>query len=68
MDVDAPIARLPALSVRVYCLQPGGADPTSPAGQMTMCVISAMSQFERDLLMERTQAERIHPAKTALRD
>ncbi|HGJ5856633.1 helix-turn-helix domain-containing protein, partial [Arsenophonus nasoniae] len=31
-------------------------DLTSPAGKMTMQVISAVAEFERDLLIERTQA------------
>ena len=32
------------------------ADLTSAAGKMTMAVISAVAEFERDLLIERTQA------------
>jgi putative DNA-invertase from lambdoid prophage Rac len=32
------------------------ADLTSPAGKMTMGVIAAVAEFERDLLIERTQA------------
>ena len=31
-------------------------DLTSPAGKMTMGVINAVAEFERDLLIERTQA------------
>lgn len=31
-------------------------DLTSPAGKMTMGVINAVAQFERDLLIERTQS------------
>jgi putative DNA-invertase from lambdoid prophage Rac len=34
----------------------GGVDLTSSAGKMTMNVINAVAQFERDLLIERTQA------------
>nr|WP_294557650.1 recombinase family protein [uncultured Rhodopila sp.] len=44
------------MGVRVHCLQLGGADLTSAAGRMVMTVIGAMAQFERDLLIERTQA------------
>jgi putative DNA-invertase from lambdoid prophage Rac len=33
----------------------GGVDLTSPAGRMTMGVINSVAQFERDLLIERTQ-------------
>lgn len=29
---------------------------TSPAGKLTMSVLSAVAEFERDLLIERTQA------------
>jgi putative DNA-invertase from lambdoid prophage Rac len=42
--------------VRVHCLALGGVDLTSPAGRMTMGVINAVAQFERDLLIERTQS------------
>ena len=44
------------MGVRVHCLALGGMDLTSPAGRMTMGVINAMAQFERDLLIERTQS------------
>ncbi|CAM3225339.1 hypothetical protein ESCOMMO224M_21790 [Escherichia coli] len=40
--------------IRVHCLALGGVDLTSPAGKMTMQVISAVAEFERDLLLERT--------------
>ncbi len=40
----------------MHCLALGGVDLTSPAGQMTMTVINAVAQFERDLLVERTQS------------
>jgi putative DNA-invertase from lambdoid prophage Rac len=56
MDVRATIERLSDMQVRVYCLALGGADLTSAAGKMTMAVISAVAEFERDLLIERTQA------------
>jgi hypothetical protein len=45
-----------AVGVRVHCLALGGADLTSAAGKMTMGVISAVAEFERDLLIERTQS------------
>jgi putative DNA-invertase from lambdoid prophage Rac len=44
------------MGIRVHCLQLGGTDLTSPAGRMVMGVIGAMAEFERDLLIERTQA------------
>lgn len=56
MDVRATVERLEGAGVRVYCLALGGADLTSPAGKMTMQVINAVAEFERDLLIERTNA------------
>jgi putative DNA-invertase from lambdoid prophage Rac len=56
MDVRSTVERLASLSVRVHCLQLGGVDLTSPAGKMTMQVIAAVAEFERDLLIERTHA------------
>ena len=56
IDVATTVARLAAMGVRVHCLALGGVDLTSPAGRMTMGVINAVAQFERDLLIERTQS------------
>jgi putative DNA-invertase from lambdoid prophage Rac len=56
MDVRATVELLDAMGVRVHCLALGGVDLTSPAGKMTMQVIAAVAEFERDLLIERTQA------------
>ena len=42
--------------IRVHCLALGGVDLTSPAGKMTMQVISAVAEFERDLLIQRTHS------------
>ncbi|WP_097091577.1 recombinase family protein [Novosphingobium sp. Chol11] len=56
MDVRATVEKLAGEGVRVHCLALGGVDLTSPAGKMTMGVISAVAEFERDLLIERTQA------------
>lgn len=56
MDVRATVDRLEAEGVRVHCLALGGVDLTSAAGRMVMTVICAMAEFERDLLVERTQA------------
>jgi putative DNA-invertase from lambdoid prophage Rac len=56
MDVTATLDRLAKLGIRVYCLALGGADLTSAAGRMTMQVINAVAQFERDLLIERTNS------------
>ena len=56
MDVRASVERLASIGVRVHCLALGGVDLTSPAGKMTMGVIAAVAEFERDLLIERTQS------------
>ncbi len=56
MDVRATIEALALTGVRVHCLALGGVDLTSPAGRMTMSVIAAVAEFERDLLIERTQS------------
>jgi putative DNA-invertase from lambdoid prophage Rac len=64
MDVRSTVEQLASLGVRVHCLALGGVDLTSPAGKMTMQVIAAVAEFERDLLIERTQSG-IHRAKAA---
>ncbi|NHZ99084.1 recombinase family protein [Massilia sp. CCM 8734] len=56
MDVRGTVEQLAGDCVRVHCLALGGVDLTSPAGKMTMSVLSAVAEFERDLLIERTQA------------
>ncbi|KTT72885.1 recombinase family protein [Sphingomonas sanguinis] len=56
MDVRSTVDRLADEGIRVHCLALGGVDLTSPAGRMTMQVIAAVAEFERDLLIERTQA------------
>jgi putative DNA-invertase from lambdoid prophage Rac len=56
MDVRATVERLDKMGVRVHCLALGGVDLTSAAGKMTMGVLIAVAEFERDLLIERTQA------------
>lgn len=55
-DVRMTVDRLAADGIRVHCLALGGVDLTSPAGRMTMQVIAAVAEFERDLLIERTQS------------
>ena len=55
-DVRATVESLAGIGVRVRCLALGGVDLTSPAGKMIMQVIAAVAEFERDLLIERTQA------------
>ncbi len=56
MDVRTTVEVLAGMGVRVHCLALGGVDLTSPAGKMTMGVIATVAEFERDLLIERTQS------------
>ncbi len=56
MDVRSTVDRLATEGVRVHCLALGGVDLTSAAGKMTMGVLIAVAEFERDLLIERTHA------------
>ena len=56
VDVSTTVAKLEAMGIRVHCLALGGVDLTSSAGKLTMGVINTVAQFERDLLIERTQA------------
>jgi len=56
IDVAQTVARLAEIGVRVHCLALGGVDLTSAPGRMTMQVINAVAQFERDLLIERTNS------------
>lgn len=56
MDVRSTVEALAATGIRVHCLVLGGVDLTSAAGKMTMQVLAAVAEFERDLLIERTQA------------
>lgn len=56
IDVRMTIKSLARLGVRVHCLALGNVDLTSPTGKMTMGVLSAVAEFERDLLIERTRA------------
>ncbi|MES2786147.1 MAG: recombinase family protein [Pseudomonadota bacterium] len=55
-DVLATVKSLSGMGVKVHCLALGGMDLTSPAGKMTTSVLAAVAEFERDLLVERTQA------------
>ncbi len=67
MDVRATVEQLAVSGVRVHCLALGGVDLTSPAGKMTMQVIAAVAEFERDLLIERTQAGLVRARKSGKR-
>ena len=56
IDVSLTVAKLEKIGIKVHCLALGGVDLTSSAGKMTMGVINVVAQFERDLLIERTQS------------
>ena len=56
IDVSTTVVRLENIGIRVHCLVLGGVELTSSAGKLTMGVINAVAQFERDLLIERTQS------------
>ena len=56
MDVRVTVERLEASKVRVHCLALGSVDLASAAGKMTMQVIAPVAEFERALLIERTQS------------
>lgn len=56
MDVRSTVEKLESDGIRVLCLALGGVDLTSAPGKMTMQVLGAVAEFERDLLIERTQA------------
>ena len=56
MDVRATVEMLSGMGVKVHCLALGGVDLTSSAGKMTMGIINTVAEFERDLLIERTNA------------
>ena len=56
IDVSTTVAKLEKMGIKVHCLALGGVDLTSSAGKMTMGVINNVAQFERDLLIERTQS------------
>jgi len=56
IDVQQTIKSLQTRSIRVIVLSLGGSDLTSPAGTLLMTMLAAVSQMERDLIVERTQA------------
>ena len=55
-DVQATVELLTKSGVRVYCIALGGADLTSSTGKMTMQILAAVAEFERNLIIERTNS------------
>ena len=66
MDVLQTVEHLATSGIRVHCLALGGADLTSAAGKMTMQILGAVAEVERDLLIERIQQGLTH-AKARVR-
>jgi Resolvase, N terminal domain len=56
MDVSSTVAKLAGIGVRVLGLALGGVDLASSTGKLTMLVINAVAEFERDLLIERKRS------------
>ncbi len=56
LDVRQTIDLLAERKIKVHCLALGCTDLTSSSGKMTMTILSAVAEFERDLIVERTQA------------
>src|SRR4051812_3165296 len=56
IDLARTVERLAEMEVRGHCPALGGVHLPSAAGKMTMGVIAAVAQFERDLLIGRTQS------------
>lgn len=50
MDIRKTVEQLAASDTRVHCLALGGVDLTGSARKMTMQVISAVAEFERDFV------------------
>ncbi len=56
MDVRSTVAKLADMGVRVHCLALGGVDLASLTGKLTMHLLNEVAEFDRGLLIERTQA------------
>jgi putative DNA-invertase from lambdoid prophage Rac len=67
MDVRKTVEQLALSGIRVHCLALGGVDLTSAAGKMTMQVVSAVAEFEKDLLIERTHSGLVRARAAAKR-
>lgn len=56
IDVQQTVSRFEAEGMRLVVLQLGNLDLTSSAGALMVKVLAAVADFERDLIIERTQA------------
>jgi putative DNA-invertase from lambdoid prophage Rac len=55
-DVPSAMKTLSERKIKVFVIQIGQLDLTSPAGKLMLTMSSAVVAMERDLLVERTQA------------
>lgn len=56
IDVQQTVTAFEALGMRLIVLQLGNLDLTSSSGALMVKVLAAVADFERDLIIERTQA------------
>lgn len=56
IDVQQTVERFASEGVRLVVLQLGNLDLTSSAGSLMVKMLAAVADFERDLIVERTQA------------
>jgi putative DNA-invertase from lambdoid prophage Rac len=56
IDVQHTVQLCKQRGIRLHVLQLGGLDLTSSTGEMTVKVLAAIADFERDLIIERTLA------------
>jgi len=56
IDVQQTVERFQAAGIRLVVLQLGNLDLTSSAGALMVKMLAAVADFERDLIIERTQA------------
>lgn len=56
IDVQQTVQRFQAEGIRLIVLQLGNLDLTSSAGSLMIKMLAAVADFERDLIIERTQA------------
>jgi len=56
IDVQRTVQLCKQRGIRLHVLQLGGLDLTSSTGEMTVKVLAAVADFERDLIIERTLA------------
>ncbi len=61
VDVQQTLRHFAARGVRLLVLQLGNLDLTSSAGELMIKVLAAIADFERDLIVERTQAGQARP-------